>query len=69
MLAALGYFAAPVAKVIALGNVNLLRMDVTQASRFWGVPNPIGRRDQKSGDRKRRQTDIELVRLSAVAAE
>lgn len=69
MLAALGYVAAPVAKTIALGNVNLLRMDLTQASRFWGVANPIGRRDQKSGDRKRRQADIELDRLSAVAAE
>lgn len=50
-----------------LGDPALLSLDMTEASRFWGVPNPIGRRDRKSGTKKRRQVDIEALRLAADA--
>lgn len=44
---------------LALGNSDLLRMDMSQAARFWEVENPIARRDRKSGARKRKQSEIE----------
>ena len=43
----------------------LLRMHMSLASAFWRVPNPIGRRDRKSGAKKRKQKEIEAERLSA----
>ncbi len=42
-----------------LGDVELLRMNISEASEYWGVPVPIRRRDRKSGARKRKQEDIE----------
>jgi DNA (cytosine-5)-methyltransferase 1 len=47
-------------RVISLGDESLLRMDMSQASRYWGVENPISRRDRKSGAKKRKQSEIEL---------
>lgn len=49
---------------IPLGNPALLRMDVGTASEYWSIPRPIGRRDRKSGARKRSQIEIEALRLS-----
>lgn len=46
-------------RILNLGDTNLLRMGMSEASRFWGVAVPIGRRDRKSGNKKRRQADIE----------
>ena len=40
-------------KSILLGDPALLKMDVSAASRFWAVERPIGKRDRKSGARKR----------------
>lgn len=37
----------------------LLRMDMSAAARYWGVEVLIGRRDRKSGARKRKQIEIE----------
>jgi DNA (cytosine-5)-methyltransferase 1 len=34
-------------------------MDMSEASRYWGIAVPIGNRDRKSGSRKRKQADIE----------
>ena len=51
--------------VVELGDPALLKMSLSQASKFWGVPNPIGRRDRKSGARKRKQVDIEAERLAS----
>lgn len=45
--------------VMPLGPVPLLHMDMSEAARFFGVPVPIGRRDRKSGSRKRSQAQIE----------
>jgi len=47
---------------IGLGPTQLLEMNMTQASEYWGVAIPIGRRDMKSGARKRKQVDIEALR-------
>lgn len=46
---------------IALGDPKLLEMDMSQASAYWGIPVPIGRRDRKSGARKRTQAEIEAL--------
>lgn len=46
---------------VSLGPESLLQMDMSQASAFWGIRDPIGRRDKKSGSRKRKQADIEAL--------
>lgn len=46
-------------KIVELGDPKLLRLDMSQASRFWGVEVPIAKRDRKSGAKKRKQGDIE----------
>lgn len=52
------------AKDIELGDSELLKLDMSQASEFWGVETPIGRRDRKSGARKRKQEEIEAARTA-----
>lgn len=54
---------------LALGDPALLRMHMGEAAAFWQVARPIGKRDRKSGDVKRRQVDIEALRLAGLAAE
>ncbi|ULL01231.1 DNA cytosine methyltransferase [Bradyrhizobium sp. I71] len=44
---------------IALGDPQLLNLDMAEAARFWGVAPPIGKRNQKSGAKKRSQIEIE----------
>jgi DNA (cytosine-5)-methyltransferase 1 len=58
-------------EVLELGNRQLLEFTVSQASHYWDVEKPIGRRDQKSGARKRSQAEVEagMARFAAVAAE
>lgn len=46
---------------IELGNVSLLRMDVSEASGYWGIVPPNGKRDRKSGAKKRKQWEIEIM--------
>jgi len=48
---------------VPLGDPALLRMDVGAASAYWSVKSPIGRRDRKSGARKRSQRETEAARL------
>lgn len=40
---------------IDLGEVGLLRMTIAVAASYWGIANPIGQRDRKSGAKKRKQ--------------
>ncbi|WP_415909130.1 DNA cytosine methyltransferase [Oleiharenicola sp. Vm1] len=47
---------------LALGDPNLLAMEMSEAAAHFGVPVPIGSRDRKSGARKRKQIDIERER-------
>ncbi len=49
---------------VALGDTELLRLDMSQAARYWGILVPIGKRDRKSGAKKRKQAEIEATRLS-----
>jgi len=50
-------------ETVALGDPALLRMDISAASKFWKIERPIGRRDRKSGARKRKQHEIEEARF------
>ena len=52
-----------------LGDMELLRMGMSQAAKYWDIPVSIGRRDRKSGAKKRKQEDIELHRLAAAGAK
>lgn len=45
-------------EVLRLGDPALLKMDMTTASKYWGVQNPIAKRNRKSGAKKRRQQEI-----------
>lgn len=59
IIAALGVQPTRPSAPVALGNTALLTGDMTDAAAYFGVPAPSGRRDRKSGARKRRQEDIE----------
>ena len=50
---------------LPLGDPALLRMDVGAASAYSGIKSPIGRRNRKSGARKRSQHETEAARLLA----
>jgi DNA (cytosine-5)-methyltransferase 1 len=63
VMKALGAKPSRPAHALELGPETLLALDMGQASRHWGVPVPIGRRDKRSGQRKRRQWDIERSEL------
>lgn len=51
-------------KTVELGSTNLLGMTVSQAAVHFGIAAPSSRRDRKSGAKKRKQIDIERVRLA-----
>jgi DNA (cytosine-5)-methyltransferase 1 len=53
---------------IGLGDPRLLCMDPSEASEYWKVPNPIGKRNMKSGARKRKQAEIEEDRRQLALA-
>ncbi len=65
IIAAIGVKIARPKKRIDLGDPSLLEMGVAEAAEFLGVPVPIGRRDKKSGAKKRKQSEIEEARLRA----
>jgi len=62
VIKAAGYKPERPGGALALGPSPLLHMDMSEASRYWGVATPIGRRDRKSGVRKRKQSEIEEQR-------
>lgn len=64
IIAALGIEPSRPADFLPSQNPDLLRLEVAQAAAYWDVPNPIGRRDKKSGAKKRKQIDIERQRLT-----
>jgi len=61
VIAAAGAVPKRPKRVIDLGPISLLEMDMTQAAKYWKIAIPIGRRDRKSGARKRKQEDIEAL--------
>jgi DNA (cytosine-5)-methyltransferase 1 len=48
-------------RTLDFGDEALLRMDMSRAAEFWRIPALIGRRDRKSGAKKRKQHEIEAV--------
>lgn len=58
---ALGYTPSRPADVHELGDTALLTMDMSRAASFWKIIAPIGRRDRKSGAKKRKQHEIEMT--------
>lgn len=56
-------------EIITLGDPKLLQMVMSEAAQYWGVPNPIGKRDRHSGAKKRKQEDIERLFLSIEATK
>ena len=56
-------------QTLKLGDSALLTMDMSQASRYWIIDVPIGRRDSKSGVKKRKQHEIEALRLAQEGLE
>lgn len=53
-------------RTLDLGSVDLLYMGMSEAARHFGVPAPSGKRDRKSGARKRSQQETEEARLAAL---
>jgi DNA (cytosine-5)-methyltransferase 1 len=62
---AMGIEPKPSVKTVSLGRPDLLAMDMTEAAEYWDVEVPIGKRDRKSGARKRKQEEIEEARIGA----
>lgn len=50
-------------RILPLGNPEMLQWEMSEAASHFGVRVPIGRRDRKSGARKRRQHEIEADML------
>jgi DNA (cytosine-5)-methyltransferase 1 len=59
---ALGAEVARPRELVALGDAALLYMDMSKAAEHFGVQAPNGRRDRKSGAKKRKQHEIEAER-------
>jgi len=55
-------------QVLDLGDPALLQLEMSRAAALFGVEAPNGRRDRKSGARKRKQQEIEDERLIGLAA-
>lgn len=58
VLMALGSAPKAPSKVLDLGDEQVLKMGVHEASAYWGIEAPVTRRDRKSGLKKRKQADI-----------
>lgn len=65
---ALGFEPSKPSQTLALGDEELLSLDLSGASAHFGVNAPPSRRDKKSGAKKRKQIDIERERLSGQVA-
>lgn len=58
VLSAAGIKPTRPSKALDFGNPQLIRFSTIEASSYWGVTNPIGRRNAKSGAKKRKQIEI-----------
>lgn len=59
VMAALGCVSTRPERVVKLGDPTLLYMEMTEAAAHFGVSRLSGKRDRKSGARKRKQEEIE----------
>lgn len=55
-------------RTIELGDEALIRMDMTEAAKYWNVPAPLSKRTLKSGAKKRTQAQTEAARLKLLAS-
>ena len=51
----------PPSQTLSLGDESLLEMDMSSASKYWGVENPIKKRNRKSDQRKRKQRSLRAI--------
>lgn len=65
VIEALGIQASAPEGALQLGDPSLLRMGMSEAAAHFHVDAPIGKRDRKSGAKKRKQHEIEAIRLAA----
>ncbi len=63
----LGEVPEPSYLEIQLGDPKLLTLTLEQSCKYWGIKNPISKRNMKSGAKKRKQEVIEKERLQALA--
>jgi DNA (cytosine-5)-methyltransferase 1 len=56
---ALRYVPRRPARILELGDIALLKMGMSEAADYFDIPIPIGKRDRKSGAKKRRQREVE----------
>jgi DNA (cytosine-5)-methyltransferase 1 len=70
IIEALGIVPERPTETVLLGNPKFLYMEMSEAAEHFGVKAPNGRRDRKSGSKKRKQHEIEeeRERLKAVNA-
>ena len=47
-------------EILGLGDRALLTMTMSSAAKYWGISNPIGKRDRTNIHRKRKQTELAL---------
>lgn len=66
VLLALGVEPSAPSGLLELRDTSLLRLGMAEAAAHFGVATPIGKRDRKSGAKKRKQHEIEALRLAAV---
>ncbi len=59
VMASLGQTGTVPEETALPGDVALLKMTVSQAAKYFGIPSPSGKRDRKSGAKKRKQHEIE----------
>lgn len=63
LLKAMGKRPSKPTREIDLGNPVLIRMSIAEAVSYWGISNPIGQRNRRSGAKKRKQYEIESAPL------
>lgn len=66
VMSSLGVLPSPPLEAIDLGDPRLLSLNPTTAAHYFGVVPRVSRRDQKSGAKKRKQSDIERNRITKI---
>jgi DNA (cytosine-5)-methyltransferase 1 len=64
LVTALGVVPTALFERVELGSLDLLRYTVSQAANYFGIEAPPSKRDRKSGAKKRKQEEIERIRLA-----
>ncbi len=68
-ISTIGINASKPQESIQLGDPVLLKMDMTDAAKFWGIDVPIANRDRKSGAKERKQEEIEALRIKEMGIQ